>query len=169
MSVRPLLLSLVALSTLSACGGGSGDSSWKPWRWFGGGSDRGPGTLEPKGGYASQDGRELVGQVLTARLEPTDEGRLLVVTGLADQQGWWDIALETATPQPPGRLRPDSDGVLRLKLVGNPPIPGSPASMRPARPGADTVTVALALTTQVMGRIARIEVAGARNGITLKR
>ena len=123
------LVSICAL--LAGCGGGGG-SGWNPLGWFGGGGQRGPQTLEPKGGYARTNQRLAVPQVLSARWEPTVEGRLLVVTAIAPTKGWWDVALVTETPQPAGRVRPGPDGVLRLKLVGAPPLAEDTAARMPA-------------------------------------
>ena len=112
----------------------------------GAGGQRGPQTLEPKGGYARTDQRLAVPQVLSARWEPTVEGRLLVVTAIAPTKGWWDVALVTETPQPEGRVRPDADGVLRLRLVGSPPLTDDRSARLPAQPGPDTITVAFPIS-----------------------
>lgn len=163
---------LRSLWLLSVCAvlAGCGDSSLNPMRWFGGGGGpKQPQTLEPKGGYVdTADKRLPVPQVLSARWEPTVEGRLLVVTGIAPTKGWWKVALVTETPQPPGRVRPDSDGVLRLRLVGVPPAADDPAARMVARPGADTLTVAYPLSTAALQSITSVTVSAAGNSISLR-
>ena len=158
------LVSICAL--LAGCGGGGG-SGWNPLGWFGGGGSRGPQTLEPKGGYARTDQRLAVPQVLSARWEPTVEGRLLVVTALAPTKGWWDVALVTETPQPESRVRPDADGVLRLRLVGAPPPSDSAAARMTAQPGVDTLTVAFPVSSTALRDIQSVVVAGGTNAIPL--
>lgn len=157
----PIAICLV----LSACG----DSSMNPRRWFGGEpAPRGPATLTPEKGYTqAADERLPVAQILSARWEPTLEGRLLVVTALAPTQGWWDVALVTQTPQASGELRPDPDGVLRLRLVGAPPPQDSPSARTPVQPEVDTLTVALPLSHRALSEMASVEVAGGANAISL--
>ncbi|SHL92732.1 hypothetical protein SAMN05444389_102190 [Paracoccus solventivorans] len=161
---------LAACLMLAGCGGG--DSSLNPLRWFGGGkaAPRATDSLAPKGGYEGTEANRLpVAQVLTARWEPTVEGRLLVVTALAPTKGWWDVELVTATPMPEGRVRPDADGVLRLQLVGAPPAPGSAAAAMPAQQGADTLTVAFPISRAALGRIDSVLVQAGQNAVTLRR
>lgn len=161
---RPLWI-LCLCAVLAGCG----DSSLNPMRWFDrGGAPRGPQTLEPRGGYADTDQRLPVPQVLSARWEPTVEGRLLVVTAIAPTKGWWDVALVTETPQPAGRVRPGPDGVLRLKLVGAPPLAEDTAARMPAQPGADTLTVAFPLSNAALEWIDSVTISAALNGISLK-
>ena len=167
-----MIRSLLLLSTcvmLAGCGR-MGDSSLNPMRWFGGGGATGPTTLEPEGGYVNRVGDRLpVPQITGARWEPTVEGRVLVVTAMAPVKGWWNLALVTETPQPPGRVRPDADGVLRLRLVGAPPPADSADARRAAQPGPDTLTVSYPLSTEVLGRIDAVTVSGGNNAITLRR
>lgn len=169
MTRRPLVL-LTTCALLAACGG-RGDSSLNPLRWFGGGSaPQGPATLEPDGGYPTgTDARLAVPQLVSARWEPTVEGRLLVVTAMAPVKGWWNLALVTERPQPPGRVRPDADGVLRLRLVGLPPPADSTDARRPAQPGPDTLTVAFPLSNAALNRIDAVTVSGGNNALTLRR
>lgn len=163
---RPLWL-LATCAVLSGCG--DGGSSLNPFRWFAGDTQRGPETLEPKGGYKDRaDSRIPVPQVVSARWEPTVEGRMLVVTAMAPTKGWYNVALITETPQPEGRVRPGPDGVLRLRLVGGPPPAGSTAARLPASPGADTLTVAFPLSAAALDQIDSIVVTGAANAVSLK-
>lgn len=157
---------LACCAVLAGCGGG--DSRLNPLTWFGGSKSTGPATLEPEGGYAVTDERLPIAQVLSARWEQTVEGRLLVVTGLPATRGWWDIALVTETPQPPGRVRPDGDGVLRLRLVGSPPPAGTAVSGTPARPELDRVTVAFPISAAALDNIRTVTVSAGANSVSLK-
>lgn len=148
---------------------GCGDSSLNPTRWFGGErAPRGPETLTPADGYGNQDEmRPPVGQVISARWEPTLEGRLLVVTAIMPTKGWWNLELVTEVPYPGGKVRPDPDLVLRLRLVGVAPPLDSQAARIPAQPGPDTVTVALPLSASTLSRMDSVVVTGAANAISL--
>ena len=156
---------IAACLMLSACG----DSSLNPMRWLGGErAARGPETLVPPKGYPQRtDARLPVARVLSARWEPTVGGRLLVVTALAPTKGWWDVALVTETPQPESRVRPDADGVLRLRLVGAPPPSDSAAARMTAQPGVDTLTVAFPVSSTALRDIQSVVVAGGTNAIPL--
>ena len=157
---------LIATLVLTGCGR-LGDSRWNPLNWGGGAPAR---TLEPEGGYGqTSDERPAIPQITSARWEPLNEGRLLVVTGFAPVQGYSSVALVTARPQPGDRVSPDEDGVLRLRLVGVPPLPDSPAARLPARPGVDEITTALALSSVQLARITAVEISSAGNVVTLRR
>lgn len=164
--IRPLML-LPLCAVLAGCG----DSSMNPMRWFGGGErDRGPATLEPRGGYVDQvQGRLPVPQILSARWEKTVEGRLLIVTAIAPTKGWHHVALITEAAQPEGRVRPGPDGVLRLRLVGSPPPQDSDAARLPANPATDTLTVAFPISSTALLDIDSVTVAAAMNSISVKR
>lgn len=153
---------------LAGCGR-MGDSSLNPMRWFGGSQQ--PQTLEPEGGYptAVQDGRVPLAHVAGAKWEPLYEGRMLIVTGLAASKGWWDVALVTEVPMPRGRIRPDENGVLRLRLVGKPPLADTFAAANPPNPASDTVTVAMTIPNAVLPNLREVVITGAANTVTLRR
>lgn len=145
------------------------ESRFNPMGWFGGSAQ--PQTLEPEGGYPTtrQDARLPVARITAARWEPLYEGRMLVVTGLAATKGWSKVALVTEVPMPPGRIRGDDNGVLRLRLVGNPPAPGSYEASHAANPASDTLTVALTLPSEALAGINQVVVSGAGNAVSLRR
>ena len=145
------------------------ESRLNPMGWFGGGSSQ-PTTLMPEGGYptARDDARLGLAHVTSARWEPLYEGRILVVTAVPATQGWWDVALVTEMRMPPGRIQPDQDGVLRLRLVGVPPAPGSAAAL-PARPGVDDITAAMALSSVQLSRMVAVEITSTSNVVRLGR
>lgn len=152
---------------LAGCGGpGSG---WNPMGWFGSGSSA-PETLVPDGGYptAQTDGRLPLARVVSAKWDPLYEGRLLVVQGLASTKGWWDVALVTEVPMPKGRIRPDENGVLRLRLVGYPPQPDTFAAANAATPASDMITVGLTLSAASLANLREVVISGAGNAITLR-
>lgn len=161
-----LILLTVALAGCNRISGlGSGFSGWfSP-------QSRGATTLEPKGGYptSADEGRVLVPAITSARFEAIPEGRLLVVVANAGTKGWWDVELVTATPQPKGRYQPDEDGVLRLRLVGNPPREGSVEARTPADPRVDSITVALPLSFVAMAGVEAVQITSAQNTVTARR
>ncbi|WP_347266240.1 hypothetical protein [Paracoccus sp. (in: a-proteobacteria)] len=156
-----------AMLVLGGCGR-MGDSRWNPLSWMSGSSR--PETLEPKGGYpeARTDGRIPVAHVASARWQPLYEGRMLVVEGLAASKGWWDVALVTEVPMPRGRVQPDEDGVLRLRLVGKPPAPDTFAAANAADPASDMLTVALTIPNAVLPRLREVVVTGAMNSVSIR-
>ncbi|SMG29781.1 MULTISPECIES: hypothetical protein [Paracoccus] len=168
MRSRTLGILACTMLVLAGCGR-MGDSSWNPMRWFGSSSE--PQTLEPEGGYPTsvQDGRIPLARVTGAKWEPIYEGRMLVVTGLGASKGWWDVALVTEVPMPKGRIRPDENGVLRLRLVGKPPQPGTFAAVNPPNPASDTATVALTIPNAVLPSLREVVITGATNSVTLRR
>lgn len=162
----PLLISALLLS---GCGSRFSDSGWNPLGWGSGNRDRST-TLAPEGGYeAAGDRRAGIPQILSARWEPLNEGRLLVATGIAPTKGYHDAELVTLRPQPRGRISPDPDGVLRLRFVAVPPPPTDEAARLPANPAVDSITAALTLSNTQLAGVTRVEIAGASNVVTLRR
>lgn len=161
----PLLMSALLLA---GCDGRFSDSGWNPLGWFDGDTAR-P-TLEPEKGYGrSSDLRPAIPAITGARWETLNEGRLLVVTAMTPTKGYSSVALVTAQPQPEGRISPDADGVLRLRMVALPPAPDSEAARLPARPETDEITAALPLSSVQLARITAVEITGAANVVTIRR
>ena len=168
MRTRTLALFGGAMLVLAGCGGpGSG---WNPLGWLDGGSSE-PQTLDPEGGYPTtvNDGRMPLAHVVSAKWDPLYEGRLLVVTGLGASKGWWDVALITEVPMPEGRIHPDENGVLRLRLVGNPPQPDTFAAANPPNPASDLITVSMTLSNANLTNLREVVITGAGNAVTLRR
>lgn len=165
MMTRSIAILLTATVGLSACG----DSSLNPFKWFGGGRSSGPETIEPLGGYATTDRRQSFPRLTSVRWESVPEGRMLVVTGLAPTKGWWDAALVTEEALPDGRLRAGPDGILRLRMVGSPPLPDQPEARMPADPRVDTITTAMTISTQQLARMRGVVVSGASNSMSANR
>lgn len=161
----PLMISILLLA---GCGGRFSDSGWNPLGW--GGSPAPRESLEPEGGYAAAgDLRPGIPAITGARWEATNEGRLLVVTAMTPTKGYSSVALVTARAQPEGRISPDADGVLRLRMVGVPPLPESEAARLPASPASDEITAAMSLSSVQLARIVAVEIMGAGNAVTLRR
>lgn len=168
MRIATFALTLGAILAVSGCSRFGSDSGLNPFGWFGG--SRAPTTLEPRGGWKEQadDPRELVPQILSAGFQPMNEGKLLVVQAYAPVKGWWDLEIVTEEVQPENQLRPGLDGVLRLVLVGNPPLTGSPEASMAANPQVDQMTVALPISTIKLSRIREIQIRSASGGVTLR-
>ncbi len=160
--LRILTTLILCTAVLGGCNRFSG--------WFSPAS-RAPASLEPKDGYptAADERRALLPAIASARFEQISEGRLLVVVANAPTKGWWDVELVTETPQPEGRYQPDEDGVLRLRLVGNPPLAGSVEARTPADPRVDSITVALPLSHVAMAGVTQVQVTAMQNTVTLRR
>lgn len=155
--------------TLAGCSRFGSDSGLNPFGWFRGSATQ-PTSLEPKTGWnATSDLRSPMAQVLSARFEPLNEGRLLVVDAIAPTTGWWEVGLITQVSMPEGQLRPDENGVLRLAVVGNPPRPDSKDATRPSDPARDKISVALPISSVQLSRIREIVIQAQNNAISIRR
>lgn len=156
---------LIGALILSGCGR-LGDSGWNPLAWGPGRAQ--PDTLTPEGGYVgTRDPRPSVPQILAAEWQPLTDGRLLVVRGFAPYKGYHSADLVRAELRPGDQLQPDADGVLRLRFVAVPPA--ADATLLPADPVTDPITVALPFSTLRLSRIAAIQIEAADRVITLTR
>ncbi|TKW67136.1 MAG: hypothetical protein DI616_08695 [Paracoccus denitrificans] len=168
MRIATIALTTCTVLAASGCGRFGSDSGLNPLGWFGG--KQAPTTLEPRGGWQTQsdDPRDPVPQILSAGFQPMNEGRLLVVQAFAPVKGWWNLEIITEEVQPENQLRPGLDGILRLVLVGNPPLTGSPEASMPANPQVDQLTVALPISTNQLSRIREIQIRSASGGVSLR-
>lgn len=164
--MAPLLILTMALGGCARLGDSA--ARLNPLRWF---ADDAPTTLEPKSGYtrAATDARPGIAAVTGVRWEPLNEGRMLVVTGMAPTKGYWRAGLVAETPDPTGRLRPDAEGILRLRFVAIPPRPGDTAARMPANEATDTITAAVTLPATTLVRVRQVVITGAGNAVTLAR
>lgn len=167
------ILSIAALGLVGCGGGGSGSagsasSGLNPLGWFSGSKKQE--SIEPKGGYVTkQDSGVPIARITSARWEPLYEGRLLVVEGLGTTKGWWGAKLVTEVPQPEGRLRPDENGVLRLRFVGLPPLDNTFEAANAAQPGVDTLRVSMTVSNEALAGIREVVITGGTNAVTLRR
>ena len=176
MRTKTFSLLTAAALALAACGGsgsgsaGSASSGLNPMGWFGGGK-KAPTTLAPDGGYPTErnDNRMVTGQILSARWEPLYEGGMLTVTALPPTTGWWALKLITETPMPEGRIRADENGVLRLRLVGLPPLENTFEASAPANPQSDRVTLGMTLSHEAISGLREVVITGASNSVSIKR
>ncbi|MFD1795614.1 hypothetical protein FQV27_04450 [Paracoccus aurantiacus] len=169
MRFATLALTLGAMLAVTGCSRFGSDSGLNPFGWFRS-TPSVPTTLEPKGGWKTQaeDPRQPVPQILSASFQPLNEGALLMVRAFAPVKGWWDLEIITERVQPEGQLRPDDDGILRLVVVGNPPLPDSPEARMPANPQVDAINVALPISTTQLSRMRGLEIRSATGGLALK-
>lgn len=135
------------------------DSRLNPLNWFGR-SSAGPDTLTPKGGYAADDNRALVAQVLSMTVEQTPSGAIVTATGLPPTQGWWDAELVAENGG-----RPDENGVLSYRFVVAEPATTQPVSTQPSR----EVTAAAAISAVKLSGVREIVVLGAGNSRVSRR
>lgn len=160
---------------LAGCGGGgsgsgSAGSGLNPFGWFSGGSKE-PVTLDPEGGYpaGNSDYRLPVARIVSAKWEPLYEGGMLTVNALPATKGWWAMKLITEVPMPEGRIRPDENGVLRLRLVGLPPPENTFEASAPADPRSDTATVAMTLSHEALAGLREVVITGGTNAVSISR
>ncbi len=159
---------LIATLALAACGGSDSDSGWSPSGWF---KSSGPTTLEPEGGYptSNTDPRPGMPSVTGAQWKTLNEGRLLLVTGMAPTKGYWDVGLIPERPSPTGRLSPDPDGTLRLRFVAWPPPPDSQAARMAANPQSDQITSAVSIPSNTLAGIKQVVISSASNTISIRK
>ncbi|MFV0292100.1 MAG: hypothetical protein ACK5II_02300 [Paracoccus sp. (in: a-proteobacteria)] len=168
MRIATIALTLGIILAVSGCSRLGGDSGLNPLGW---GRSSAPTTLEPRDGWndtRADDLRQPVPQILSVGMLPLSEGKLLVVRAFAPYKGWWDLELITERAQLSDQLRPDDDGILRLILLGHPPLPNSPESHMPANPQVDVLNIALPLSTIQLSRLRGIEIRSAQGRVTLK-
>ncbi len=153
-------LTLVLALALSGCGGWG--SKVLPWNWFG---KQEVTSLEPKEGYpdVAEDPRELVAQVTSLEIKPTQGGAIVSASGLPPTQGWWGAELLAENDGKP------VDGVVSYRFVVAWPDPGSPPSTRVLTPQSREVTVAAFLSNVRLAEVKKIIVIGATNQRAISR
>lgn len=158
----PLALSIALAVALSGCGGWR-ESRVNPMNWFGKAEE--VQTLAPKEGYpeVANDPRELVTEVTSLDLRPTQGGAIVAAEGLTPTQGWWGADLLAENDGKP------VDGVVTYRFVIAWPNPGSPASTRVLTPESRTVSAAAFINGTRLAGVRKVVVVGANNQRSLSR
>jgi len=141
---------------LAGCSG-LRESRVNPLNWFGRDAAASTPVEADALPQVTQERRPLISEILSVRLEAVDGGALLRVTARTDRQGYYELELvpnATAT-------RFDT---LVYDLRGVPPRASTPVGS----PRSREVTVALELTAREVAQVKRIQVNGARNGLSLR-
>lgn len=159
----PLLAVLAATFALSGCTTVR-ESRLNPLNWFGSSQPEAV-TLAPEGGYATpvQDFRQPALQITELALRPVSGGAIVVATGTAPTQGWWDAELVSDTDDKP------VDGVLKFRLLMAQPNPGDPAGSRSGTPQSREITVSKFLPNQRVAVLRKVVVEGQGNARSVSR
>jgi hypothetical protein len=154
MTVRIIVL-IAMLTGLGACGGGLSDLN--PLKWFRGSDEV---AIVPEGGFLEDlDGRILVSQVTSMKVEKVNGGALIRVTGLPPRQGYWDAELVAQNDEKP------EDGVLTYHFRIAEPWGATNAGTSYAR----TVHVAHFVSDFKLRDVRRIQVVAENNSRVARR
>ncbi len=146
----PLTAALIAVTTLSACGGFR-DSKINPLNWFGRSQPEAQSNVATQ---APVDQRPLVAQVLLVKVERSSTGAIVRATGLPPSQGWWDAELVA--------LPIDENGVLTLEFHVFPPLGQTSVVNQPSR----EITAAYAISAFKLRSVTKVIVQGANNALS---
>ncbi len=149
----PVTVALVAVLTLSACGG-LRESRLNPLNWFGRSRDVAQTAVVSQ---APQDPRNLIQTVLSMSVEPFPGGAIIRATGLPPTQGWWEAEL-VARPV-------DDKGVLVLDFRVFAPPGARPVVNQQSR----EITAAISLSNIKLEGIREIVVQGETNARSSRR
>lgn len=149
-----LIIAVIALTALSACGG-LRESRFNPLNWFGRSQPVAQVNAAEIGTAA--DSRPLVEQVLSMQVEAFPGGAIVRATGLPPTQGYWDAELVA--------LPVDEKGVLVLEFHIFPPIEPKSVINQQSR----EITVATSLSNIKLDGITQIVVQGAANARASRR
>ena len=151
------LLTLTLVVSLAGCGA-IRDSKVNPFNWFG--KSRAEKTttvvVDPN---ARDDGRVLVDQVTSMRVNRTPAGAVVEVIGLPPTQGYWEadiFALNDGYPV---------EGVLTYEFRVAKPIVQS----RQGTPTSREITAGIAISNARLQGVRSIRVVGARTSRTARR
>lgn len=140
------------------------ESRFNPLNWFGS-SQPAATTLAPEGGYAQTDDlRVPAAQITAMTLHRVSGGAMLMVTGVAPTQGWWDAEL---VPVDMGE-RPVS-GVLAYRLLMAEPTPGSADAARTGAPATREITVSRFISDVKLADVRKLVVEGANGARSMSR
>lgn len=158
-----LTLSLALAAALPGCSRIS-DSRLNPLNWFKS-SQPAATTLAPENGYVDVDDRRVpAAQIVSMTLHKVSGGAMLMVTGVAPTQGWWDAEL---VPVDAGD-RP-VDGVLAYRLLMAEPTPGSADAARTGDPATREITVSRFLSDVKLSDVRKLVVEGANGARSMSR
>lgn len=151
---RRIIIAITLLVTLAGCAGVA-ESRLNPFNWFGRSSAvetvTVPGVLP--------DGRRLVAQVTTMKIEKVPGGAILRATGLPPRQGHYDGELVPVNTDPPRA------GVMTFQFRLKPPFEQTRVSTVRSR----EVVVARFLSEQTLAGVRQIRVVAAANALAVRR
>jgi hypothetical protein len=152
-SLTPVLaLALILTLGLTGCARFA-QSNFNPFNWFKAGRTTAPAVLY----VAPEDGRILVAQVLSLKVDHTPGGAIVRAVGLPPTQGWWKADLV--------KLDQDDETQLVFEFRLYPPVVPAPAGTPPSR----QVTVAVNLSDVQLEGIKTIVVQGGTNTLSARR
>lgn len=160
----PLLTVLAVSLAITGCARVS-ESRLNPFNWFGSSREEVV-TLAPEGGYVvpQTDYRLPAVQITALSLQPVSGGAILVATGIAPTQGWWDAELVSTT----GHDDP-VDGKLTYRLLMAEPTRGTPDATRTGSSATREITVSKFLSNQKVALLRKLVVEGQSNARSVSR
>ncbi|RVT87427.1 hypothetical protein DXV76_01815 [Rhodobacteraceae bacterium CCMM004] len=132
------------------------ESRLNPFNWFGQSREVEAIAITPD---SLIDGRPLLDQVVSLRVDATPGGAVVHAVGLPPQQGWFDGELIASNR---GRA---VDGVLEYRFYARPPFRPTRLSTQRSR----EIVVAVALSNQALRGVREIRVVAARNARAVRR
>ena len=122
-------------------------------------------TLAPQEGYpeVANDPRELVAQVTSLEVKPTQGGAIVMAEGITPTQGWWGADLLAENDGKP------VEGVLTYRFVIAWPDPGSAAGQRVLTPESRTVSAAAFINNTRLASVRKVVVVGAETQRSVSR
>lgn len=146
-----IILTLMVVATLAGCARVS-ESRLNPLNWFGRSESTNVVTTA-----AAVDGRQLVAQVTTLRVEPVPGGAIVRATGLPTNQGFFDGSLVTVPAT--------QAGVLNFEFRISPPREQTRVSTVQSR----EVIVGRFVSEQTLAGIRTLRVSGSANALAVRR
>lgn len=170
-SVLRILGTLSVAFTIAACSGESGSSWYNPMDWFGSDeeqpvSENRRAVGETAGDDALADGQisgRLADLVVTASLEPTTSGSILLVNAKSGIPGFHSVRLERVTD---ARGQNGHRETLVYEVRGLMPGPDAQASQSAGNAPVD-LSIATFIPNSTLNRNDRIRVIGKQNSVEL--
>ena len=135
---------------------GCGSSKLNPFNWFGGSKSEKVDVLDYE---VARDGRQMVDQVLSFKIDRTPGGAILRAVGLPPTQGYWDAELVAQNDGKPEK------GVLTFEFRIEEPT----AFERTGTPVSREVVVAYFITNNSLTGVRSIRIRGVRNARSVRR